>query len=96
MIDNNIINGILTNIKTKVPVLDWDFIVKYHNGEDVAITELRLFRRSSTKYLGKLTFDSNSGRIIRGTYRKNLLFSNDTDLTDALLEVLSYELDKAA
>lgn len=96
MIDVKTVDGILNNIKNKVPAMDWDFIVKYHNGTDIAITELRLFRCSSTYFFGKLTFDSNSGQVISGTYRKLLLFNEDTGLTDALLEVLSYEIERAA
>lgn len=94
MINKKDINGILKNIKDKVPTLDWDFVSKYHNGEEVSIMELRLFQASTTKYFGRFTFNSRTGRMIKGRYGKALSFANDLDLLDALLEVLSFELQK--
>ena len=94
MINNQDINGILVHIKNKVPALDWDFISKYHNGEKVAVMELRLFQVSTTKYLGRFTYNSKTGQLIKGKYGKSLLFQSDIDLVDALLEVLSFELQR--
>jgi len=94
MINRQVVNGILKYIKTKVPALDWDFVSKYHNGEDISVMELRLFQHSTTKYFGKFTFDSDSGLIIRGAYGKALSFDSNIYLTDALLDVLSFELKK--
>lgn len=94
MINKQEINGILKNIKNKVPTLDWDFVIKYHNGEDISIMELRLFQTSSTKYFGRFTFNKKTGRVIKGRYGKTLRFTNDLDLLDALLDVLSFELQK--
>ena len=94
MVNKTVINGILKNIKNKVPSLDWDFVSKYHNGEDISIMELRLFQRSSTKYFGKFTFNSQSGKVLKGKYGKTLQFNENVNLTDALLDVLSFELNK--
>lgn len=96
MVDEKTVNGILDRIRNRVPAMDWDYLIKYHNGEDTSVTELRLFRKSSTSLFGKLIFNSSSGKMIRGNYRKNLRFPCDIDLTDALLDVLSFELNKAA
>ena len=94
MIDKKEINGILKNIKEKVPMLDWDFVSKYHNGKDISVMELRLFQISSTKYFGRFTFNSASGQLITGRYGKTLRFGGDMELIDALLDVLSFELKK--
>lgn len=96
MIEKQVVNGILKNIKIRVPALDWDFVSKYHNGEDLSVMELRLFQRSSTKYFGRFTFNSQSGEIIKGRYGKKLKFNESINLTDALLDVLSFELSKAS
>lgn len=94
MIDKQDINGILKSIKGKVPSLGWDFVSKYHNGKDTSVVELRLFQISSTKYHGRFIFNSSSGRMIQGRYGQTLRFSDDLDLLDALLEVLSFELEQ--
>lgn len=96
MINKQDINGILKNIKNKVPSLDWDFVSKYHNGEDISIMELRLFQQSSTKYFGRFTFNSQSGKVLKGRYGKTLKFKENVSLTDALLDVLSFELNRTA
>jgi len=94
MINREVVKGILENIKNKVPILDWDFVSKYHNGEDISIMELRLFRKSTTNYIGQFTFESHTGRLIGGKYGKTLNFENTYSIIDALLEVLSLEIQK--
>ncbi|MEL6559342.1 MAG: hypothetical protein AAFQ94_14220 [Bacteroidota bacterium] len=96
MVNKTHINGILKNIKNKVPSLDWDFVSKYHNGEDISVMELRLFQQSTTKYFGRFTFNSQSGKVLKGRYGKTLRFNESISLTDALLDVLSFEINKAA
>ncbi len=94
MINERTINDLLKNIRNKVPSLRWDLVCRYHNGNELAIMELRLYKVSMTRNIGRFTYHNPTGKIIRGRYGEKLRFNNQSNMLDALLDILSLELNR--
>lgn len=94
MMDEITLVNLLNKICEKNSSLSWQINCKYTDGMDHSIMEVGLFDPDVNRKAGFITFQMETGKVIRGKHKGMVPFSNKTNLVDALLEILHYESNK--
>ncbi|MDH5610552.1 MAG: hypothetical protein OEY56_13825 [Cyclobacteriaceae bacterium] len=83
--------NLLNEICSKNPPLFWKINCKYHDGLDKSIMEIALFDPGRKVRSGYILFEMDESKILQGRYRSMVPFQPNTNLIDALLEILQFE-----
>ncbi len=81
--------NLLNKICEKDATLKWNLSCKYHDGLDSSIMQIGLTDQH-TRSCSKLTFHMASGKLLSGKFKNIDRFQRDTEITDALLDILSF------
>jgi hypothetical protein len=96
MMDEITLINLLNKICEKNNLLRWQLTCKYSDGMEYSVMEVILFDPKNEKKVGFINFQMENGRVIRGKYKGMVPFSHNSNLVDALLEILYYESTKFA
>lgn len=94
MMDEITLVNLLNKICEKNTSLSWQINCKYTDGMDHSIMEVGLFDPDVKKKAGFITFQMETGKVLRGKHNGMGPFPRKTNLVDALLEILHYESNK--
>ncbi len=92
MIGNNSLYEIVKKINSVQENGSYKISCGYSNGVDCTLI-LISFYNSKSRSVGHITFQEETGKICRYTY-KNLSFNNTENVVDLLLDIYNYEKQK--